>query len=56
MLSVEILRKNESIPGSEGKQDPQGCSIQYRWDGTKLGAKREDEGTYKYSDLRGTCR
>ena len=45
--------KNESIPGPEGKQGPQGYSIQYRWDGTKLGVKREDEGAYKYTDLQG---
>ena len=45
--------KNENIPGPEGKQGPQGYSIQYRWDGTKLGVKREDEGTYKYTNLQG---
>ncbi|WP_115625603.1 hypothetical protein [Blautia producta] len=36
--------KNESIPGPEGKQGPQGYSIQYRWDGTKLGVSVRTRG------------
>ena len=30
-----------------------GKSIEYNWDGTKLGIKREDESEYEYVDLKG---
>ena len=46
----------ELIEGPEGEQGPQGppgYSVQYQWDDTKLGVKREDEATYIYVDLKG---
>lgn len=48
--------KNENVKGDQGEQGiqgPQGFSLQYAWEGTKLGIKREDETSYQYSDLRG---
>lgn len=30
-----------------------GYSLQYRWEGTSLGVKREDETSYQYTDLQG---
>lgn len=30
-----------------------GYSLQYRWQGTSLGVKREDESNYQYTDLKG---
>lgn len=30
-----------------------GMGLQFRWDGTRLGVKREDETTYQYVDLEG---
>lgn len=39
--------------GETGERGPQGYSIRYNWNGTKLGIKREDEVNYEYTDLRG---
>lgn len=39
--------------GEQGSQGPPGYSVQYQWKGTELGIKREDEASYKYSDLQG---
>lgn len=57
---VQDIGKNEplieGIKGDQGDQGipgPQGYSMQYRWNGTNLGVKREDEASYKYTDLRG---
>ena len=47
---------HESVQGAKGdsgEKGPQGYSIQYNWNGTKLGIKREDEANYKYEDLKG---
>lgn len=30
-----------------------GMGLQYKWDGTRLGVKREDESSYDYTDLKG---
>ncbi|WP_346935302.1 hypothetical protein [Clostridium sp.] len=46
----------ESVQGADGPQGergPQGYSINYLWNGTSLGVKREDEGSYIYTELRG---
>ena len=57
---VEDIGKNEPIgentkgdPGEPGEIGPQGYSLQYNWKGTQLGVKREDETSYRYTDLRG---
>lgn len=53
---IEGIRGGTGPAGSTGEQGEQGepgYSIQYRWDGTKLGVKREDETSYQYQDLQG---
>lgn len=40
-------------PGEVGERGPQGYSVQYKWNGTQLGVKREDESSYQYKDLQG---
>jgi len=32
-----------------------GVGLEYNWDGTSLGIKREDEQNYQYVDLEGSC-
>lgn len=39
--------------GLTGPIGPVGVGLEYDWDSTQLGIKREDEGTYEYVDLRG---
>ena len=43
----------KGIQGETGERGPQGYSIRYNWNGTKLGIKIEDEVNYEYTDLRG---
>src|SRR5690606_12468349 len=40
-------------PGEPGEPGPPGVGLEYDWDGTKLGIKREDEPSYTYVDLQG---
>ena len=42
-----------SIAEITGPQGIQGYSLQFTWDGTSLGIKREDEIEYQYIDLKG---
>lgn len=39
--------------GKTGERGEQGYSLQYQWNGTKLGVKREDETSYQYQNLQG---
>lgn len=39
--------------GGQGIQGEIGIGLEYDWDGTKLGVRREDEDSYTYSDLKG---
>lgn len=39
--------------GVKGPQGPEGVGLNYNWNGTQLGVKREDETNYQYSDLQG---
>lgn len=41
-------------PGEHGERGSQGYSVQYLWNGTKLGIKREDETSYTYVELKGS--
>lgn len=57
---VQDVGKNEPVsenskgdPGEQGEPGPQGYSLQYHWQGTQLGVKREDETSYDYTDLQG---
>ncbi|MSS43170.1 hypothetical protein FYJ27_05415 [Anaerosalibacter bizertensis] len=43
----------EGPQGERGPQGQQGYSIQYHWNGSKLGIKREDETSYTYTELKG---
>lgn len=42
-----------SEPGEPGTDGADGLGLQFTWDGTKLGVKREDEANYQYTDLEG---
>lgn len=44
---------SEGVKGATGEQGPQGYSLQYNWNGTSLGIKREDETSYDYKNLIG---
>ncbi|MBS6195491.1 MAG: siphovirus ReqiPepy6 Gp37-like family protein [Clostridiales bacterium] len=50
---VEGIKGDQGDQGEQGIPGPQGYSMQYHWDGTNLGVKREDEASYKYSNLQG---
>lgn len=40
-------------PETPGQDGGDGVSIEYRWNGTELGIKREDEVNYQYANLKG---
>ena len=40
-------------PGTPGNDGNNGIGIEYRWNGTQLGVKREDEVNYQYTNLKG---
>ena len=48
--SVEVL---DGINGQDGQDGVNGVGIDYNWQGTSLGIKREDETEYDYVDLKG---
>ncbi len=48
LIEQGLLEQGE--PGAPGKD---GAGLNFIWDGTKLGVKREDETTYTYVDLKG---
>ena len=48
-----LVEAIEGPPGEEGPQGQPGYSVEYDWDGTRLGIKREDETSYAYTDLKG---
>lgn len=50
---VEGIRGAQGLPGTPGQKGDQGYSLDYRWDGSRLGVKREDQSAYSYQDLRG---
>ena len=39
--------------GRDGQNGQDGIGLDYNWDGTQLGIKREDEQNYSYVDLKG---
>lgn len=48
LIEKGLLKKGEpGVPGADG------VGLDYAWDGTKLGVKREDEHSYNYTDLQG---
>jgi hypothetical protein len=42
-----------TIKGPQGDKGDTGIGLQYNWQGTQLGIKREDEEQYSYVDLKG---
>lgn len=50
---IEGIKGEQGEQGQTGETGPQGYSLQYLWDGTSLGVKREDESSYKYTNLIG---
>lgn len=48
-----LAESSVGATGEQGPQGPQGYSLEYNWNGTSLGVKREDEGSYKYTNLQG---
>ena len=53
-LNGTIETFEEQIIGQLCVDTLRGCSIQYVWQGTKLGIKTEDEEEYQFVDLAGT--
>ncbi len=43
----------DGIDGLDGKDGKDGVGLAFKWDGTKLGVKREDEKEYTFQDLIG---
>lgn len=43
----------EGIKGGKGDPGARGYSVEYQWNGTSLGVKREDETSFAYTDLQG---
>ncbi|QRG66927.1 Gp37-like protein [Brevibacillus choshinensis] len=42
-----------SSSGEPGPQGPAGVGLQYQWQGTSLGIKRDTDASYSYADLKG---
>lgn len=53
MTDTPLQEGVQGADGPKGERGPQGYSINYLWNGTSLGVKREDEGSYIYTELRG---
>lgn len=45
--------KGDSIVGPKGDKGDQGIGLEFTWNGTKLGIRREGESRYTYVDLKG---
>lgn len=43
----------QGVPGQNGQDGAPGIGLDYNWENTSLGIKREDESTYDYVDLKG---
>ncbi len=54
MTDTPLQEGVQGADGPKGERGPQGYSINYLWNGTSLGVKREDEGSYIYTELRGS--
>ena len=50
---VETRTSANETPGPPGPPGHNGVGLDYDWEGTSLGVKREDESTFSYSDLQG---
>jgi hypothetical protein len=43
----------DGIDGIDGTSGADGVGLEYEWDGTKLGVKRENESQFQFVDLKG---
>lgn len=50
----EWVDEYQVVVGPEGETGDDGVSLEYDWDNTSLGVKREDESSYEYVDLQGS--
>jgi hypothetical protein len=44
----------DGLPGKDGKDGSPGASLDFQWDGTKLGVKKDTDKEFKFQDLKGT--
>lgn len=53
VLHGKISTRNGIGKGVANTRGEPGKSLEYLWEGTKLGVKREDEEEYNFTDLKG---
>lgn len=51
--SVKNGAEDTNGQGKDGRNGDKGVGLNFIWNGTQLGVKREDEGTYQYVNLKG---
>lgn len=51
LFTAKGPKGDKGNPGEDGKNGADGRSLEFRWDGTKLGVRREGESDYVYTDL-----
>ena len=49
----ELKREISNIPSGGGSTGTDGKSLEFNWQGTSLGIRKEGESTYSYTDLKG---
>ena len=52
-FTPEQIAGLKGAKGDPGEQGPRALEIQFKWNGTQLGVKKENESTYTYSELVG---
>lgn len=51
---LNSLKGQKGDTGTQGLQGSNGTSLDYEWQGTKLGIKKSSENSYSYVDLKGS--
>ena len=49
----ELKREISNLPSGGGSTGTNGKSLEFNWQGTSLGIRKEGESTYSYTDLKG---
>ena len=49
----ELKREISNLPSGGGSTGTDGKSLEFNWQGTSLGIRKEGESTYSYTDLKG---
>ena len=49
----ELKREISKLPSGGGTTGKDGKSLEFNWDGTRLGIRKEEETGYSYVDLKG---